>query len=217
VATLGNTTQSSTDSTGDYALALPIVMPAGGGTLTNISAWCQNAGANNVKMSLYSDNVGLPGTKIVGPGAVAEPTPTGAFVTGSASTSLVAGTTYWIILQNNATGGNAGGHISGIITSGTLYYAHWGGTDPPANNWNGSDDEGTSASKSLSAYITYTTGGGGGGKLFRLGNLDGIGSGGPFFANPLAYHRTPTISLEAYRREQARKHRDFLARVQRAA
>lgn len=54
-------------------------------------------------------------------------------------------------------------------------------------------------------------------KLKRNSGLNGLGSSGPFFSNPVAYHRTPDISLEAYYRDRARKHRAFLAAVRRAA
>lgn len=59
--------------------------------------------------------------------------------------------------------------------------------------------------------------GGGGSPIRRNTTLSGLGAAGPFFQNPLSYHRHPEISLAAYARERARAHRDFLAKVRRAA
>lgn len=67
--------------------------------------------------------------------------------------------------------------------------------------------------------VHVIAGGGGGGRTFRVPTgLDGISSSGPKQFNPsLGYHHAPQITLEAYWRGQAQKHRDFMAKVERAA
>lgn len=69
------------------------------------------------------------------------------------------------------------------------------------------------------ASIALLDGGGGGGRtLFYGSGLDGLSTSGPKQFNPsLGYHRTPAISLAAYHREQSRRHREFMAKVSRAA
>lgn len=67
------------------------------------------------------------------------------------------------------------------------------------------------------ATFKAAVGGGGSSPLLRNSTLDGLGASGKFFTPPLGYHRTPAISLEAYRREQARTQREFIASVRRAA
>src|SRR5579872_7253530 len=67
--------------------------------------------------------------------------------------------------------------------------------------------------------IAAAGGGGGGGStgVVRSPHMDGLSGGGVMRANPLSYHRTPVISLEAYRRERARRDREFMARVRGSA
>lgn len=70
------------------------------------------------------------------------------------------------------------------------------------------------------ATFKASGGGGGGGGRTTWGRsaLDGMSGEGIKQFNPsLSYHQHPMLSLEAYRREQARKHRDFMAKVRRAA
>lgn len=60
--------------------------------------------------------------------------------------------------------------------------------------------------------------GGGGRTLFYRSGLDGHSSSGPKQFNPsLGYHRHPALSLESYHRERAAAHREFMAKVARAA
>lgn len=60
--------------------------------------------------------------------------------------------------------------------------------------------------------------GGGGGATINDANLRGAERGlGLGVHRGMSYHRHPEISLEAYRREQVRKHREFMAKVRRAA
>lgn len=66
--------------------------------------------------------------------------------------------------------------------------------------------------------VTESGGGGGGRTTFGRSGLDGHSIEGIKQFNPsLSYHRHPVLSLEAYRREQARKHREFMAKVARRA
>lgn len=66
-------------------------------------------------------------------------------------------------------------------------------------------------------HVIAAAGGGGGRTLFLPSGLDGLSTSGPKQFNPsLGYHRTPAISLEAYRREQALKHREFMRKVRAA-
>lgn len=68
----------------------------------------------------------------------------------------------------------------------------------------------------IAAEIAAAGGGGGGRTFFVQPGLDGHSIAGPKQFNPTLYHRHPAISLEAYRREQARKHRAFLTKVRAA-
>jgi hypothetical protein len=83
---------------------------------------------------------------------------------------------------------------------------------------------GTSAGRSANwmcvhvALLAAGGGGGGGRTTFGRSGLDGHSIEGIKQFNPsLSYHRHPMLSLDAYRREQARKHREFMAKVRRAA
>lgn len=84
---------------------------------------------------------------------------------------------------------------------------------------NTSLDSGSNDWGAISAAFKIAGGGGGGGRTtFGRSGLDGHSIEGIKQFNPtLSYHRHPTLSLEAYRRDQARAHREFMAKVRRAA
>lgn len=95
------------------------------------------------------------------------------------------------------------GNYASFTATGTSTTAAFGGTN---GDWCGS------------ALLPFPAAGGGGGRtLFNSSALDGLSTSGPKQFNPLQYHRHPMLSLAGYRREQARKHREFMAKVRRAA
>lgn len=68
------------------------------------------------------------------------------------------------------------------------------------------------------AVMLAAAGGGGGRTTFGRPGLDGHSIAGIKQFNPVMYHRHPMLSLDAYRRQQAQTHREFMAKVsQRAA
>jgi hypothetical protein len=117
------------------------------------------------------------------------------------------------ITTNPKTGNafNAGGDISGATGNAacSIIYTSSGSKQPV---W--TDSAAAGGFCASTALFKETGGGGGSSPLRRNANLDGASASGPFFSNPLGFHRHPTISLEAYRRDQARKHRDFMARIE---
>lgn len=165
MATAGNTSSpTGADNTGNYRLAVSFVMPEAG-TLTNISVWCRNgSGANNLVLGLFSNNAGVPGNLLASTGSVAEAVGGSlALSTGSASVALTSGTTYWIVVANNAAGGTSGNHVTGLLLfGGTLFYCAGNGF-PADGTWNSQPDVGTDPAGNMTAYITYTPSGGGGG------------------------------------------------------
>lgn len=164
MATTGNTaTPTGTDDTGAFWLAYRFTMPEAG-TLTNISAYCDNTGGtpNNLVFGLYSDNAGTPGTQLATTGTVVEPGggPPTSLISGAASVALVNGTAYFIVVSNAATAIAPSGHQTGVIATGTLYYSqdNTGTGLPGTNAWTGTGNFGTSTGD-ICAYITYTPSG----------------------------------------------------------
>lgn len=136
------------------------------GDLTTISVFCKiRAGTPTIKVAIYSDNAGVPGTLLADSGAtVGTPAAGLAYVTVACSFTLVASTQYWfaVIVPLGLTPTldvDWGFDTNGSLTEG--YFKVNGGS--PGNTTflaNGSGASGF-ANERFAVYGTYTPAGGG--------------------------------------------------------
>lgn len=119
------------------------------------------------------------------------------------NTASVVGNSFTVLAQAVNGSATVPGEVDRrIVTGAATTQGSWTWTTASGRGW-------------AAVVVAYKTaaGGGGGRTFFMLPGLDGHSSAGPKQFNPTLYHRHPAISLEAYQRERARKHRDFLAKV----
>ena len=117
------------------------------GTLTGISFYCLALGAN-VKVGIYADSSGSPGSLLVGP--ITQNSCASGWNTVSASASLAAGD-YWLAGSTDTNGGL--GEVSG--DTGTMWYKAFSFTSSWPNPAGGGY---TSYSRRNAIYATVTTG-----------------------------------------------------------
>lgn len=180
MATFGNTaTDTAVDDSFDTRLATLFVAPESG-TITAMSARVRFASATDtLYIGFYSDNAGIPGTLLASVSQSVSSSGSIALVTITGGTyAFTGGTSYWIVIAPGAGGTSA--FKAGYTATGTIKYDTHNNL-PASGTWS---TTGTFTG-SICAYVTYTPSGGGATPLRRQALLNGLGSSGKFFHNPL--------------------------------
>lgn len=150
---------SGPKSGGTHFFALPFA-PKTNPTVEQVGAALQYSGlgANQVNISIYSDNGGLPGTLLAGPTTVTNlpsaRTCCTLAVANFSSVAVTAGTTYWIVADTPLSG--TGSDVAGVWEwlGKPIYLQGYGG----GTGWSGYDTTPAQAAAEVLSTVPYSGG-----------------------------------------------------------